>query len=313
MIEAEKSRRRLLMAIILVVGLLILAIGILVKDRKTSSIMLGVGAGMVALTLVRLLNVFGGGEPTEMSVKQLIARVEDIAKPTETSVKELIARVDDIAKTLNEQRSPEQALLDSHAWVAELGVTCMYRYREAVNGQSRWLERAGTATHIDLMGLTMWDEWLRHEPLVECLRVVARRSGTSVRILVLALDNARPDSTFQDLGGPDMAVHVRARQPGEQEAKVLWDFLGYAHGKLGPLRDELKGENFEVRQMRVNADPYGLIVRINEYMMVAPYLSSAQGKESFAMELAPGPLFDTYLKEFEQAFKAEADNERPSV
>jgi hypothetical protein len=282
------GHQRLLIAAITLLGGFLIVLGISIHDGQAKTIAIGVGASVVAVAAVQALIVLGGGEPSEKSVRDLVKRVESAAGALEAQL---------VAKTAGD---------DLPSWFAELGIRRIYATRSAVNGQSDWHKLAAGANQIDLMGLTMWDEWLQHPPLVEALRSAARRAGGSVRIIVLAV-GAGKDPDAEMMRGRDFSVYVRARQEGELKAKLLWDYLDEAHDVLDRLRRELRTANFEVQEMRTKTYPHALIIRIDDYMMVAPYLSSVPGAQSFAMELGKGPLFDLYLDEFEQAFRIERD------
>jgi hypothetical protein len=200
-----------------------------------------------------------------------------------------------------EIRTATDTLRDLH----RAGIERVYSQRGGAALINEWKTLAAGAARIDLLGLTMYHEWLYYQELKDLLLTVSCRSGGEVRILVL------PPSRESNEDAPDAwetnpNYMLRRRQPGEDNGHVLKGYLESAHESLSDLTAKASGKHLEIRFLRA-CTPYCMLVRIDSYMYVAPYLSSAQGEDSFAMAVRdPSDLFSLYLGEFEAIWRSEA-------
>jgi len=210
---------------------------------------------------------------------------------------------DETVRLSNEITSATDTLRDLH----DAGIERVYSQRGGKALVREWIDLARDAVEIDLLGFTMYHEWLYYEELKAALVTVAGRPGGAVRILVLPPLPAATDQE-PELTEANLNYLVRRRQPGEDRGHVLRGYLESAHDSLAELQDEAADTQLEVRCLHA-CMPYCMLVRIDSYMYVAPYLASAQGEDSFAMTVR-GPsdlsdLFKLYSQEFEAMWKAE--------
>jgi hypothetical protein len=279
------SRRRVA-NVVLVLVVVIFVVGAIAAEPQTEFglVLLSLGASLAALGLLQVIWLLAGGEPMQMEVERL---------------------GEETTKLSDEIRSATDTLRDLH----HAGIERIYATRSATGLIDQWLWLGEKAREIDLLGLTMFHEWLQYEKLSELLVSVARRPGGKVRILVLP--PVSTDGEHATVGPaasgstPTANYEVRRQQPGENDGYVLDGLLQSAHKALDTLKANVPRNALEVRCMRI-CSPYVMLVRIGSYMYVAPYLSSEQGEKSFAMAVrGPEGLYDLYKEEFDKIWHTE--------
>jgi hypothetical protein len=274
----------LLTLVVILIGLVLVLLGILLDVAESA------GAALLAI----------GGGVVAIGIDTAVRRLTD----------------DEVARSLREMKAtlehPEASRQrQAYADLEEAGVTRLYARRADANPIASWLEMVAEASSIDLMGYTMFDEWLSNDELVACMETAIQRNDARVRMVVLGLDGAENPTPGSGSPGPDLSLEIRLRQPGERKAAKLMGLLIDAHRVLDELRERHRAARFEVREIRHGAYPQALIVKIDSYMFVAPYLASEVGEESFAMEIeGPSPIFKKYLHEFETVWDDENLNQR---
>jgi hypothetical protein len=279
--DRRVSRRVLANVVLgLVIVIFVLAAFAFGPETDEGVVALSLGASLAALGLLQLIWLLAGGEP-------LSAEVQNLGKET--------------GRLSEEIRAATDTLRDLH----RAGIERVYSERGGRELIKEWSELAEEAERIDLLGLTMYHEWLYYEELKELLLEVAGRAGGEVRILVLP---PVPEDSGQEvdawLGNPN--YKLRRLQPGEDNGHVLEGYLRSAHESLDELRKRTDGKRLEVRYLK-ECTPYCMLVRIDGYIYVAPYLASAQGENSFAISVREhSELFEVYRKEFETMWAAEA-------
>lgn len=272
--RTERSVPHVVIALTIVV--VALAAG-LVTDDSAETILLSFATSLFAVEVLQLIWWLAGGEPLRRGVDELRVQSSKIQ-----------ALIPEEVRTA----APKLRLLQ------ETGIDHIHRMRgpAAQNNYESWEERAAGAREIDLLGLTMYSEWLQQEALRETLARVAKAGG-SVRILVLDAPPGRGKTAA-------LNSRVRVEQPGE-EAGILLEELRSAHRELDKLSADLSKHDFEFTPMR-RCYPTSMIVRIGDYMFVAPYLATGSGRDSLAFEVSRGGfLYETYAKEFAMIWKAE--------
>lgn len=108
----------------------------------------------------------------------------------------------------------------------------------------------------------------------------------------------------------DINYRLRAMQPGEKGGHVLDGYLLSAHDALDAIGGRVSNERLKVRTLK-RCVPYNMLVRIETYIFVAPYVASDLGESSVAIEAhgAGTPtesFYKLYCQEFQAIWDAEA-------
>jgi hypothetical protein len=238
-------------------------------DKTGGRIALGVTTAVTASGAIQLVWRLMGGAPLDLEVKNLRAAVHDLRAANATMA--------DLSATGIEHLYPER----STRWV-EI--------------RRKWRDHVSNAKEIDLMGLSLYGLWFKHEDLAAALENAAAREGTTVRVLTLPL----PDRYSRSL-------EQRMQQLGEEQMYArLPALLSSTYNVLRRLPSVMSSHRPVTKSTL-----YSSIVRIGDYVYVAPYMASVEGDDSLAFE-AHGPggkAFELYTQEFEKIW---TDEEAPS-
>ena len=161
-----------------------------------------------------------------------------------------------------------------------------------------WAPLASDAKEIDLMGLTLWRHWFQQPELCEAMHRMINNGGT-IRVMLLDKDKKLD---------PTSSIAVRIRQPGEGE-DILTGLLTESYKALNTFTQDLASgisaveEHLKIRLVS-ECLFYALVIRIDDYIFVAPYLSSALGEHSFALSIRGprGTAYKIYMKELDEVF-----------
>ncbi len=246
-------------------------------ERPGAIVLLSVAGALLAVVVLQMIWAFTGGEPVRRQIEAM--------------------------------RSEVRALHD----VSIAGIDRVHRQRQEVSDEmvDRWSVLGARAKRIDLLGLTLDREWLSNDDLLAVLKQVAEKRQGQVRLLLLpqqTYDPRQPPAPAEgEVPAENLSFEARVRQPGEEGGGVLLGYIQKAHRHLGELTNGGSG-SLEIRTLRF-CMPYCLIIRIDDYMYVAPYRASTLGEHSLALEVhsAPGhSVFEMYRREFEAIWTAEA-------
>lgn len=259
------------------IALFVLTVAAELWFEPVANTLASVGASLVAIWFVDWSWRKRGGAPLQRLIMHLQGQITHFSSSTENALSDL--------------RTATAALND----LQETGVVRLYstRWDDGDKRRGDWLTRLHKAREVDLMGLNLWTQWFEHEPLCNGLKEVVN-SGGKVRIAL----HPKLDQ------GDCPSATLRSQQPGEQgQPLTLKDLLRSSHTRLENLLKDQEiaahPERFEVHYVRT-ATIYSMMVRIDGYMFIAPYLATRLGEESIAMEVnGPGrPFFNTYHNEF---------------
>jgi hypothetical protein len=294
--RSQSQRRREFVGYVmlaLIVAILVL-VAVLVKTSTDAGIvLLTLGAALSAVVLLQIIWTLVGGEPMQTEVHRLSKETTELRHHFRKEIGNATHALRDLDRT---------------------GIERLHARRGATKSVNRWLRLGAEAETIDLLGLTMFHEWLIHPPLRKLLLDVAKSERGKVRVLILP----SPEADLADLkqadsvSPSDVNYYARTRQTGEEGGSVLTGYLTTAHERLKELETQAGPPKFEVRYL-TKCTAYCMMVGIDTYVYVAPYLSSGQGEYSFAFEASDprGTLFKMYRAEFQAVWDAEGDGIEP--
>jgi hypothetical protein len=262
-----------LIGFLLVSIILFLTAAVLGAERPIpASITASLGASIAAICIIEWLWEQFGGAP-------LAQQIGDFQTATDGALAQL--------------RTATSSLRDLEG----TGVLRMYasRGQELHQRVDLWAELLSHAKEVDLMGLTLYREWFEHERLCAGVRNVLSQNDGQVRIIVLDRDQGS-------------SIKQRLVQPGEIDREgLLRGLLGGTYAELKKLVPEMRPYvqrgALQIRLIR-ECTLYAMVIRIDDYMFVAPYVASAVGEFSFAMALEGRNrrAYDIYQRELEAIF-----------
>lgn len=237
-----------------------------------------------AVGLIQLLWDFIGGDPVNMSLKSLN---HEMQKSRDVLSQEMHESRDSLSQSLTLMAD----LLDGN-----LGVTRMWQTRNAwerdpKSGLSKWHDWVCEAKRVDIVGSTLQSNWLGETNFLSRL-CVSIANGARVRLLVYDIESDIIRLRAADEGDPgDLLIF-----PMQNEVVTSLRALERHAESLRP-RDRMRLE------VRISGQFMHLaqIVRADDRMLVATYLSGESGGSSPTMQLH-GPMttfFVTYAKQFE--------------
>ncbi len=155
----------------------------------------------------------------------------------------------------------------------------------------RWRERVCQANRVDIMSNTLLNFGLRDDSFRETLRENIDR-GALVRILVY-----EPGSDVQRMRAAD-----ENDPPDEMQSEIK-----SAISRLAQVWDRLAPDNQENLNVRLTTQSFHFVhlIRADELMLVAFYLSGKPGGESPTMQLREpdSAYYDTYAEQFRVMWK----------
>ena len=264
----EQPTYRTKLAFFLVLGITVVLLAILLQSRSPfwSEILLEFAVTFIAVGVLQLLWDFLGGEPLEMRIEEVRNDVRCIGQPI-TVVSDLVEG--DIGI--------ERIWKDRRAW-----------REDPVDGLKVWQAQVCQAKHVDIMSNTLWNNWIKQDEFRLTLFEHIAQGTAVVRILVYD-----PDADVLSLRSRD-----EEELPGEMQVEIANTLRRLAEG----LRDlpVSAGKNLEVR-LTYQTLHLAQIIRADECMLVAIYLSGKSGGPSPTMQLrgATSSYFRKYDDQFE--------------
>jgi len=259
------------LAFFLLLGFTVVLLAVLLQNRSPfwSGVLREFAVTFGAIGMLQLLWDFLGGEPMELRVEEIKDEVRNI-KSSMILLSDLI----------DGNVGIERIWPDRRAWQLD-----------SVHGLKTWQTWVAQASEVEIMSHTLWNNWLHQDRFRKQLFANLTR-GASVRVLVYD-----PDSDLLRLRTID-----ERDAPGEMQQEIKSTLLRLGEG-WNDL-DESAKKNLEVRL--TNQSPqYAQIIRADEQMLVAIYLSGKSGGLSPTMQLrgAQSAYFVKYANQFEIMWK----------
>jgi hypothetical protein len=287
--RARSRQTAALIVFVLVSVTLLLTSTILEQNHhpQSASIALNLGVSIAAVSIIEWLWRRFGGAPLEQ-------QIQDFRSATSSTLGELRSSTSTLSSTLGELRSSTSTLRD----LEETGIVRIYGRREQELDQrvDQWEQLAVQAKEIDLMGLTIHQNWFQHEKLCAALRRVLSENQGTIRVILLDRDQGS-------------SIAQRVKQPGEtRRAGLLRGLLDATYSEFEALvadaHDHVENKALQIRLIQ-ECTLYALVIRIDDYMYVAPYVASNVGHYSLAMAIngKSHSIYQIYMKELDEMFR----------
>lgn len=255
------------LAFFLILGFTAVLLAVLLQSFSLfwSEMLLDFAVTFGAVGMLQLLWDFLGGEPVGLQIEE----VRDEVRNIERSITVLSDLVDGYIGV-------ERIWPDRRTW-----------QEDRTDGLKVWHARVFQAQRVDIMSNTLWNNWIhRAEFRRRLFGNIAQ--GANVRILIYD-----PDSEVLFLRAKD-----EKDVPGEMQMEIKATLLRVAEGwNVLPVSAK---PNLEVRLTTRTLHP-AQIIRADEQMIVAIYLSGKSGGPSPAMQLqgSNSSYFRKYAEQFE--------------
>jgi uncharacterized repeat protein (TIGR01451 family) len=248
-----------------------------------------VGATLLVVAVIEVAWAKLGGAPVQRDVMQLKAATQDALSRLEEAT-------DSQAKQTTDALGHLQRATDALVDLQESGIMRVHPEREIAITElaDDWARWAENARQVDVLGLTLHRDWVEHEALKELTKKAYDTGRPEMRVVMLAYDPDRPPASYVQ----------RSVQPGEIDNEgLLSGLLSASRYFLEPLIGEPK-TGLKVR-FSDRCTLYAMLIRIDDYMFVAPYLASTVGDHAFAFEVrgTNSPVFRLYETEFTSVFE----------
>lgn len=268
----EKLRQpvyRVKLAFFLILGFATTLASIQLQSRSPfwSEVLKDFAVTLSAVGLLQLLWDFLGGDPLGRRVEELGQSITLLSDLTEGNI------------------GLERIWKDRRSWD-----------KDPVDGRETWYARVCEAKHVDIASNTLWNNWIK-EPEFRDRLFESLGQGTRVRILVYD-----PDSDVLQLRAKDEKdtfEEVQGSKVYEMQLEIKRTLREIAAKRRAlPELARMKG-GLEVR-LTDKALHLAQIVRADEAMIVAIYLSGRSGSWSPTMQLrgADSSLFQSYADQF---------------
>lgn len=264
----EQPTYRTKLAFFLVLGITVVLLAILLQSRSPfwSEILLEFAVTFIAVGVLQLLWDFLGGEPLDLRIEEVKDEVRRVGQPI-TVVSDLIEGDIGIERIWKDRRT----------WRGD-----------PVDGLKVWQARVCQARRVDIMSNTLWNNWIKQDEFRTKLFEHVAQGIAVVRILVYD-----PDADVLNLRSRD-----EEELPGEMQVEIANTLRRLAEG----LRDlsTSAGKNLEVR-LTYQTLHLAQIIRADERMLVAVYLSGKSGGPSPALQFtgSGSSYFCKYDEQFE--------------
>lgn len=288
----QSSQYRLRLGFFIILGAALVMAALLVKDPFFRDILIQVAIVFITVGLVDFLWDFVGGNNNEIQTKRVFDELQNQIANGFSAIDE---RVDDLQRSV-------QVLSDIGQ--KNIGIYRIWPNRKAWEDEAlnEWKEILSKADHIDVVSNTFWTRWFV-DPTFRDLFFKAIVRGAKTRLVVYdpgasilevrARDERDPGSSQNRplLVKPTTQMQIEITQTLERLAEG-WEKL-----------PKIKKENLKIR---TTTDYYHLaqIIRADNRMVVATYLSGKAGTPSPTMELRgeDSEYFKTYLGQVEIIF-----------
>jgi hypothetical protein len=261
---AGQPAYRIKLAFFLVLSLAIFFASFLVDSSVWSEILLQFAVTFGAVGLLQLLWDFLGGEPLELRIDE----VRDEVREIQTSVSLLSDLVDG-------NIGIERIWADRRSWQSD-----------AKDGLSVWQDRVCQAEQVDIVSNTLWINWMQEDHRKRLFKNIV--GGARVRMIVY-----EPGSEVQRLRAKD-----EKDVPGQMEAEIKATLL-----RLAQDQKALPAAARQNLQVRLTSESVhsAQIIRADDRMIVATYLSGKSGSPSPTMQLrgAESSYYRKYAEQIE--------------
>jgi len=262
------------LAFFTLLGGLIILFAIVIEYPFWSNMLLEFAVTFGAVALIQFLWDFLGGEPMELRIGEVQNEIVYVRQSINAEIASLKQSMTLLADLIGGNIGIERIWQDRRTWQSD-----------PMDGLSAWQARVCRATNAAIMSMTLWNNWMHQERFRE--RLFANiTGGASVRILVYD-----PDSEILRLRAKD-----ERDPPGQMRLEIKSTLLKLAE-TWDSLGESVKN-NLKVR-LTTQTLQYTQIIRADEQMLVAIYLSGKSGGPSPTMQLR-GPESTWFLKYLEQ-------------
>lgn len=274
---SEPEYRRSL-AYFIVLGLMIFLCARLIENEFWSNLLIDFAVVFIAVGLVDATWNILGGDPMELQMLYSFKKVDEKLNSIHSSIGVL------------------SDIVDNNIGIERIWSTRRAWESDPEDGKIKWIDRICRAKKVDIVSNTLWDSWFSDE--------IFRRKvfnnvvkGSTVRILIYD-----PQSEVLDL---------RARIEGDFKRKDMWEMESEIMSTLNRVavsRARLDNNQVKNLQLRLTNQYYQFaqIIRADELMLVATYLSGKTGSPSPTFQIR-GPetvYFLTYCDQIDILWKA---------
>ena len=264
-----------------------------VADAYWDNFLQEFAAIFVAIPLIQFLWDFVGGDPTEEKINELHQQIQAGKQEIENLLAEKFSAANREIDSLKHSVHVVADLIDHNLGIERIWADRRNWQFDETDGSIAWQERLTSAHAVDMMSSTLWQSWMRPSEFREDLfKNVA--NGATLRILIYDPESPVLRMRAEDEG--DMG------QGQEMRSEILSALSRLArHWKN---LDENARKRVEVR-LTHRFIHFSQIIRADNYMLVANYLSGASGGPSPTMQLR-GPetaYFKKYLSQFETVWE----------
>jgi hypothetical protein len=272
-LERRELKRKLAFFLILSFAAVLLAVLLQSISLFWSNVVLEFAVAFGAVGILQLLWDFLGGEPIEL-------RIEEV-KEEVISIKSSMALLSDLT---DGNIGLERIWPDRRTWE-----------KDAQGGKAAWDTRIHEARHVDIVSNTLWNNWMHREEFRQgLLNNIAR--GAQVRIVIYNPNSDVLKLRAADEKDPFLVIQREKVYQAQQEIISTLNKVAEIWNNLpAPARTNLK--------VRLTAKTLHLaqIIRVDERMLVATYLSGKSGGLSPTMQLRGAE--SSYFRKHADQFK----------
>lgn len=241
-----------------------------------------------AVGILQLLWDFVGGEPLE-------ARIENILQSTAV-----------LSDLQNGDIGIERIWPDRHTWE-----------EDSEDGRAKWYTRVCQARRIDMVSNTLWDNWIQREKFLKRLFEHIKQDDIVVRILIYdpdskafkmrAKDEGQESEMQREIAKTLKKVRDKWNKVPESARRTKRKVRSTIH-RVDGLKNNLP-EPARTTKLEVGLTHKTLhlaqIIRADDRMLVANYLSGKSGSVSPTMQLrgSDSSYFRKYAKQFRTLWK----------
>jgi hypothetical protein len=190
-------------------------------------------------------------------------------EPSEVQIENIQQSITLMSDLINANIGIERIWPDRHTWE-----------EDSDDGREKWYTRVCQARHIDMVSNTLWDNWIKREEFREEFFKHIDQDAPVARILIYDPDSEAFDIRAKDEGHRSEMQQEIAKTLGEVTKSV--------------------GTNLDVLRLTTEIPHPAQIIRADERMLVAIYLSGKAGSPSPTMQLRGSDSI--YFRKYEDQF-----------
>jgi hypothetical protein len=225
---------------------------------------------------------FLGGDPMELRIMDSFAEVDK--------------KLDVLHRSIDVQRDN----LDKNIGIERIWRTRREWENDPVEGLAVWKERVCRAKSIDIVSNTLWTRWFNDEAFRRKLFLNIER-GCEARILIYDPDSEIVRNRAKDEKDPIKKLRVQEGEIVEISQMELEIYSTLE--KLAKAREKIPDASKEKLKIRLTTSFYhpAQIIRADEQIIVATYLSGKTGSPSPTMQLrgTTTAYYQTYLEQIQ--------------